>query len=149
MYESRGFNLNLRSVPVPHLRILHPLDLLLQLEDTVHERLGRGRAAGHVDVDGDDAVAAPDDGVGVVVVAAAVGAGPHGDDPSGVGHLVVDATEGGGHLVGERARHDDHVRLPRRGPGGKIFQLVPVSGKHCPCPTFVGHYCSFYPSSLI
>ena len=42
------------SVPVPHLRALHPLDLLLELEDAVHERLGGGRAAGHVDVDGDD-----------------------------------------------------------------------------------------------
>ena len=86
------------SHPVPHLGTLHPLDLLLELQDAVHERLGRGRAAGHVDVDGDDAVAAAHRRVGVVVVAAAVGAAAHGDHPAGLGHLVVHFAEGGGHL---------------------------------------------------
>ena len=59
----------------------HPLDFLLQLQDTVHESLGRGRASGHVDVDWDNTVAASDDRVGVVVIAAAVGARSHGKNP--------------------------------------------------------------------
>src|SRR5208337_2131290 len=51
-----------------------PSDLLLQLQDAVDQRLRRGWAAGHVDVHRNHAVAAAHDGVGVVVVAAAVGA---------------------------------------------------------------------------
>ena len=43
------------------LAFFSPLDLLLQLKDTVHESLrGRG-ASGDVDVDGDDSVAASQD----------------------------------------------------------------------------------------
>lgn len=50
-----------------------------------------------------------------MVVAAAVGARAHGDDPARLGHLVVDLAQGGGHLVGQGARDDHDVRLPRRG----------------------------------
>ena len=89
--------------------------LLLQLEDAVHQRLARGRAAGHVDVHRHDPVAAPRHAVAVVVVAAAVGAGAHADDPARVGHLVVDLAQGGRHLVGEGAGDDHDVRLARRG----------------------------------
>ena len=38
--------------------------------------------------------------VGVVVVAATVGAGAHGDDPLGLRHLVVHLAERRGHLQG-------------------------------------------------
>ena len=100
------------------LAVPHPCDLghphlPLRLEDAVHEGLAGGRAAGDVDVDGDDPVTAADDAVRVVVVAAAVGAAAHGDDPAGLGHLVVNLAEGGRHLVGEGAGHDHDVRLPR------------------------------------
>lgn len=59
---------------VPHSGDLGVSHLLLQLEDTEHEGFGGGRAAGDVNVDGDDAVTAAGDGVGVVVVTATVGA---------------------------------------------------------------------------
>ena len=49
--------------------------------------LGGGRATRDVEVDGDDPVAAANDRVRVVVVAAAVGARAHRDDPAGLGHL--------------------------------------------------------------
>ena len=60
-------------------------DLLTQDEDSVDEGLGAGRAAGQVNVDGDDVVAALDDGV-VVEDAAGGRARAHGDDPLGFGH---------------------------------------------------------------
>src|SRR6185312_2872231 len=47
-------------------------DLLLQLQDAVDQRFGRGRAARHVDVHRHDAVAAAHHGIGVVVIAATV-----------------------------------------------------------------------------
>lgn len=115
--------------------------LLLELEDTEHEGLGGGRAAGNVDVDGDDAVTAAGDGVGVVVVAATVCAGAHGNDPTGVGHLIVDLTEGGSHLVGKGAGDDHDIGLTGRGTendthailivtrSGKVHHLDGAAGK--------------------
>ena len=73
----------------------------------------------------DDSVAAPDHGVAVVVVAAPVGAAAHADHPPRLGHLVVNLPEGGRHLVGQRARHDDHVGLAR---GGAEHDAVPGHG---------------------
>jgi hypothetical protein len=58
-----------------------------------------------------------------MVVAAAVGARSHRDDPARIGHLIVDPAEGGGHLVGEGARDDDHVSLAR---GGSEDNTIPV-----------------------
>mmetsp|Transcript_19324 Transcript_19324/g.76950 ORF Transcript_19324/g.76950 Transcript_19324/m.76950 type:complete len:263 (-) Transcript_19324:36-824(-) len=90
------------------------LDLFLELEQAVEERLGRRRAARDVDVDRDDAVDAAHDGVRVVVVSAAVGAAAHREHEARLGHLVVDLAERGRHLVGERAGDDHDVGLPRR-----------------------------------
>ena len=103
-------------LPVPNASDLRLPHLALQLEDAVHEGLAGGGAPGDVDVDGDDAVAAPDDAVAVVVVAAAVGAAAHADDPARLGHLVVDLAQGRGHLVGQGPGHDHHVGLARRRP---------------------------------
>ncbi len=49
-------------------------DLVLQLDDSVQQRLRGGRASGHVDIHRHDAVTASDHRIGIVVVAAAVGA---------------------------------------------------------------------------
>ena len=65
-------------------------DLLLQKHDAVEQRLRGRRAAGNVDVNRHDAVATPHDGIRVVVVAAAIGAGAHGDHVARLRHLVID-----------------------------------------------------------
>ena len=90
-------------------------DLLLQQKHAVEQRLGRRRAAGHVDVDRHDAVAAAHHRIGIVVVAAAIGAGAHRDDVARLRHLVVDLAQRRRHLVGQRAGDDHHVGLARRG----------------------------------
>src|ERR1051326_926623 len=54
-------------------------DLLLQQHHAIEQRLGRGRTAGHVNVDRHDTVASTHDRIGIVIVAAAIGAGAHGD----------------------------------------------------------------------
>src|SRR5690606_3882040 len=84
-------------------------DLVLQLEQTVDEGLGRGRAPGHVDIHRNDAVTAAHHRVRVVVVAAAVRTGTHGDHPARLGHLVVHLAQGRRHLVAQRACHNHHV----------------------------------------
>ena len=50
-----------------------------------------------------------------MVVPSTVCARPHGQDPLGLGHLVVDLPEGGGHLVGQGPGHDDAVGLAGAG----------------------------------
>ena len=87
--------------------------LALKLEDAVHEGLAGRRAAGDVDVDGDNAIAAADDAVTVMIVAAAVGAAAHADDPAWLGHLIIDLAQGGGHLVGQGTGDDHDVGLTR------------------------------------
>src|SRR5205823_2882406 len=77
------------GVPSPALGHVLGLDALLKQDDALEQRLGAGRAPGDVDVDWDDLVDALGHRVRVPVGAAAVGAGPHGDDVLGVGHLLV------------------------------------------------------------
>ena len=92
------------------------LDLLLQLEQALEQRLGARRAAGDVHVDRHDLVDAVDDVVAVVEGSAAGRAGAHGDDPLGLGHLLVEALEHRRHLLVDGAGHDHEVALARRGP---------------------------------
>src|SRR5512146_2090270 len=65
------------------------LDLVLQLDHAIKQRLGGRRAAGNVDVHRNDAVATAHHGIGIMVVAAAVRTRAHGDHPARLGHLVV------------------------------------------------------------
>src|SRR5437868_278397 len=88
------------------------VDLLVEGEDGVDQRLGPGRASWRVHVDGHDLVDALDDGV-VVEHAAATGAHAHGDDPLGLHHLVVDLTEHRRHLLADAAGDDHEVGLAR------------------------------------
>src|SRR6266851_3868135 len=75
------------------------LDLFLQQQDAVEQRFGGRRAARDIDVDRHDAVAAAHHRIGIMVVAAAIGAGAHRDDPARLGHLVVNLAQRRGHLV--------------------------------------------------
>jgi hypothetical protein len=102
--------------------------LLLQLENTEHERFGSRRAAGHVDIYGHDAVASSSDTVAVVVVTATIGAATHRDDPSGLGHLIVDLAESGCHLVGECAGDNHDVGLAGRGTENDSHAILIVTG---------------------
>src|SRR5262249_25257230 len=86
-----------------------PPDLLLQEQHTVNERFGAWRAARNVDIHGNDAFAYAHHGVGIMIIAAAIGAGAHGDDVAGLRHLIVDLAQGGRHLVAERAGDDHHI----------------------------------------
>lgn len=113
---------------VPHSSNLGVPHLPLQLENTIHQRLGSRRATRHINVDRDDTVAATDDAVAVVVVAAAVGAGAHGDDPAGLGHLVVDLAQGGSHLVGEGAGYDHDIGLAGGGAENDSQAILVVAG---------------------
>src|SRR4029078_1039035 len=87
-----------------------------QLQDAVEQRLGGRRTAGNVDVDGNDPVAAAHDRIAVVVIAAAVRARAHRDDPARLGHLVVDLAQRRRHLVAERPGDDHEVALARARP---------------------------------
>ena len=78
----RGADLFGETVPVTGLAIGASLsldragatDLPLQKEHSIKQRLGRWRAAGNVDIDRDHPVTAAQRRLGVVVIAAAIGA---------------------------------------------------------------------------
>jgi len=88
------------------------VDVALDGHDAFDELLWARGAAWDVDVDGDELVAALDDGVGVEDAAGAR-AGAHGDDPLGLGHLLVGALEDGEHLDGDAASDDEEIGLAR------------------------------------
>jgi hypothetical protein len=115
-------------LPVPHPCDLGVPHLLLQLEDTVHQRLSRGGAARHVDVNRHNPVASSCDRVAVVVVTTTVCATTHGDDPARLGHLVVHLTESGCHLVGKGSSNNHHVGLARRSTENDTEAILIVSG---------------------
>src|SRR5690606_41553973 len=78
-------------------------DLGLQLHQAIDQGFGGRRATRHVDIDRHDPVAAAHHRVGVVVVAPAIGAGTHRQDPAWFGHLVVELAQGRRHLVAQGA----------------------------------------------
>lgn len=73
------------------------------------------RTSRHIDVNRDNSVASADNRVAVVVVPTAVCATSHTDNPTGVGHLVINLSESGSHLVGQGPRDDHDVGLPGGG----------------------------------
>src|SRR5215213_8724303 len=102
-------------------------DLPLQLQDPVEQRLRGRRAARHVDVDRDDAVAAADHRITIMVIAAAVCAAAHRDHVARLGHLVINAAQGRRHLVAQRSGDDHHVGLARAGTGGDAEALEVIA----------------------
>lgn len=102
--------------------------LLLQLEDAEHERLGGRRAARNVDIDWYDSVTSSGDTVAVVVVTTTIGAAAHGNDPSWVGHLVVDLSQGGSHLVGEGSGDNHDIGLTGRCTENDSHSVLIVAG---------------------
>ena len=101
--------------------------LLLQLEDSVHERLGSGRASRHVDVYWYNPVTSSCDRVAVVVVSSSVCAAAHGNNPPGVRHLVVDLSQRGRHLVCEGSSYDHDIGLSGRGTENDTETILIVS----------------------
>ena len=88
-------------------------DLLLQGQDSLDHGLRARRAAGHVDVDGDDLVDALEDRV-VREHAAGGGAGAHRQHPLRLEHLLVELADRCRHAVRDAARDDHQVGLARR-----------------------------------
>src|SRR5580658_1612298 len=116
----------LRDLLGPRSRGRIAFNLALQLNHTVQQGLRRGRTARHVDIHRYDAIAAADHGIGIVVVAAAIGAGTHRDHPAWLGHLVVDLAQCRRHLIHQGAGHDHDVGLTwtRTEDHAKTIQVV-------------------------
>lgn len=126
---------------VPHPRNLGMPHLLLKLEDTVHKRLTRRRTARHIDIHWHNSVTPSCHAVAVVVVSSTVRARAHGNDPTGIWHLIVDLSQCGCHLVGKCAGDDHDIGLTWRGTenytksilvvswGGKVHHLDGAAGE--------------------
>ena len=58
------------------------MNFFVQLQHSVNESLRGRRAAGHININGDYSVAAAHDRIGIVIIAASIGAGAHRDHPA-------------------------------------------------------------------
>jgi len=90
------------------------VDLFLELENGVEDGFGARGTAGDVDVHGNDLIAALHDGV-IVEDAAGSGASSHGNDPLGLGHLIVKLANDRSHFLGEASGNDHEIGLAGRG----------------------------------
>lgn len=63
-----------------------------------------------------------------MVVAAAVGATSHGDNPSGVGHLIVDLAQRRSHLVCQGTGDNHNIGLARGGTENDTKAILIVAG---------------------
>ena len=67
--------------------------------------------SGNIDIHRHNTIATTDYRVAVVVVATAVGATTHADNPPRIGHLIVNLTKSGGHFVRQSTGHNHHIGL--------------------------------------
>merc|ERR1719400_2675256 len=79
---------------VPGLSTLHPLHFLLKLKEAIHECFSCRGAAGHIDVNRDNSVTAPDNSIRVVIIAPTICTASHAHHPTWFWHLIVDFSEG-------------------------------------------------------
>ena len=93
-------------------RMLGALDLLLEQDQRLEQRLRAGRTALHVDVHRQHGVHALKHRVDVEHPAR-VRARAHRDHPAGLRHLLVEPQDRRHHLLERRARHHHDVRLAR------------------------------------
>lgn len=96
-------------LPIPLSGDLGFAHLALQLKYAVHQRFSSRGTSGDVNIDRDNAVAAPNDAVAVVVVTATICTGTHADNPARLRHLIVDLAQSWGHLVSQCARYNHDV----------------------------------------
>src|SRR5207249_11274659 len=104
----RSSRVNRSSLTLATLR-----DLFSKPEEPFEQRFRTWRATGDVHVDGHHRVDALEGRVAVPEFAPGRRAVAHGDDPFRLGHLLVEAAKAGGHLMGDGARDDHDVCLPR------------------------------------
>lgn len=123
------------------------------LEDPIHQRFTRRGASRNIDIYRHNPITTSRDTVAVMIIASSIGARSHTDHPSRVGHLIIDLTEGGGHLVRESAGDDHDIGLARGSTedytqtilivagGGKVHHLDGATGEsegHGPEGTLTG-----------
>ena len=118
--------MGLVSVPQTGHSGLH--HLLLQLEDTVHQSLGRWRTARNININGHDSVTPTHHRVRVMVVASTIGTRAHRNDPSRVGHLIVNLSQRRSHFVGQSAGNNHDIGLTRRRSENNTQSVLVISG---------------------
>ncbi|KAF5940545.1 hypothetical protein HYC85_021712 [Camellia sinensis] len=128
-----GNKVKMFSFGPPMKEILAPVDLLLQLEDSVKQGLGSRRATRNINVNWDNPVTTTNNRVRVMVISTTICTASHRDDPPWLGHLIIDPAiilaESGGHLIGESASDDHTIGLPRARPedNAEAIQVVASS----------------------
>merc|ERR1719234_257312 len=93
---------------------LHPLHFLLKLKEAIHQCFSCGGAAGHIDVNRNNSVTAPDNSIRVVIITPTIGTATHAHHPTWLWHLIVDFSEGWRHLICESSCNNNDISLTGR-----------------------------------
>jgi hypothetical protein len=136
-----------KSTPVPHAGYPCVPHFLLKLENSIHQRLRSRRAlmeplvakraqvergdqhtTRNIDINRDNPVAAADNRVAVMVVAATVGAASHTNNPPRIGHLIIYLSKGRCHLIRQGTRDNHDIGLSRRGSENDTETILIVPG---------------------
>src|SRR5579885_3668294 len=88
-------------------------NLLTQFENTFDELLRAWRAAGNIDIDGNDSIHALYGVVTIEKLAAGIGALAHAQHPLGIRHLLPQQTQARPHLHADGPCHNHQIRLAR------------------------------------
>ena len=94
----------------------------------MEQRFGPGGAAGNIDVDRNHLIHAAAGGVVRAKDAAADAAGAHGDDQPRIRCGIVRLPQRQFHVPGDRAGHQEHIRVPRGGHEVNAETLDVVNG---------------------
>lgn len=99
---------------IPHSDCFCSPNLILQLENSVKQRLSSRRAAWHIYIHRNDPIHTSHDTVAVMVVSSTVCARPHTDHPLWVRYLIIALSESWSHLICESSSNNHDVGLARR-----------------------------------
>jgi hypothetical protein len=104
------------------------LEGLESVRDDITRWQGGEHTTRHVDVNRHNPVTASYNRVTVVVVATAVGTTSHADNPTGIGHLIIDLAQSGSHLVCQSTGHNHNIGLTRRSTENDSEAILIVAG---------------------
>ena len=99
--------------PIPHPRRLRMSNLLLQLKDTIQQRLRRRRTPRHINIHRNNPINTPHHTITIMIVPATIRATSHANHPSGLWHLIVALQNSRSHFIGDCACNDHDIRLAR------------------------------------
>lgn len=102
--------------------------LLLQLKDTIHKCLTSRWTTRHIDINRHNPITPSSNTITIMIIATTISTRSHTNNPSRIGHLIVDLSKCRCHLVGEGSGYNHDVGLTRRRSENYTKSILIVAG---------------------